>query len=167
MMKILSLIAMGLACAMIGRYIAYRLSRRVRILEKIALMFGIAENEIQFLNRPTFELIELLSKKDELAELDFLQRCLDNVNNGRDVNDAWVQAIHESENIDGEDACILYSFGEGLGRSDADGQIASCRYHEKLTEERLAEAREKRKRYASLACGLGMLSGIGVFIILF
>ena len=31
----------------------------------------------------------------------------------------------------------------------------------------LIEAREKRKRYASLACGLGMLSGIGVFIILF
>ncbi len=166
-MKILSLIAMGLACTMIGRYIAYKLSRRVRILEKIALMLEIAENEIQFLNRPTFELIELLSKKEELAELDFLQRCLDNVNDGRDINDAWVQAIHESESVGGEDTCILYSFGESLGRSDADGQIASCRYHERLTQERLIEAREKRKRYASLACGLGMMSGIGVFIILF
>ena len=69
----LSLIAMGLACTMIGRYIAYKLSRRVRILEKIALMLEIAENEIQFLNRPTFELIELLSKKEELAELEALK----------------------------------------------------------------------------------------------
>ncbi len=56
-MKLLSLIALGLACAMAGRYIAYRLSRRVRILEKISLMFGIAENEIKFLNRPTSEII--------------------------------------------------------------------------------------------------------------
>lgn len=166
-MKILSLIAMGLACAMFGRYIAYRLSRRVRILEKISLMFGIAENEINFLNRPTSELIELLGNKDELAELDFLPKCFAYINGGTDVADAWAQAIHESESVDGEDACILYSFGESLGRSDADGQIASCRYHEKLTNERLIEAREKRKRYASLACGLGMLSGIGVFIILF
>ena len=75
-MKLLSLIALGLACAMAGRYIAYRLSRRVRILEKISLMFGIAENEIKFLNRPTSELIELLEKKDELAELDFLPNLL-------------------------------------------------------------------------------------------
>lgn len=166
-MKILSLAAMGLACAMVGRYIAYRLSRRVRILEKISLMFGIAENEIKFLNRPTSELVELLGKKDELAELDFLPKCFAYISGGTDIADAWAQAIHESESVDGEDACILYSFGESLGRSDADGQIASCRYHENLTNERLIEAREKRKRYASLACGLGMLSGIGVFIILF
>ena len=81
-MKLLSLIAMGLACAMAGRYIAYRLSRRVRILEKISLMFGIAENEIKFLNRPTSELIELLEKKDELAELDFLSKSISYINEG-------------------------------------------------------------------------------------
>lgn len=166
-MKLLSLIALGLACAMAGRYIAYRLSRRVRILEKISLMFGIAENEIKFLNRPTSELIELLEKKDELAELDFLPKSISYINEGMDITDAWAQAIHESKSVDGEDTCVLYSFGESLGRSDANGQIASCRYHVKLTDERLNEAREKRKRYASLACGLGMLSGIGVFIILF
>ena len=79
-MKLLSLIAMGLACAMAGRYIAYRLSRRVRILEKISLMFGIAENEIKFLTRPTSELIELLEKKDELAELDFLPKSISYIN---------------------------------------------------------------------------------------
>ncbi len=166
-MKILSLIAMGFACAMVGRYISYRLSRRVRILEKILLMIGTAENEIRFLNRPTQELIKLLSKKDELSELDFLPLCFSFLTDGSDFLGAWSRAIHECKCIDSEDSCVLYSFGESLGRSDADGQIASCRYHEGLTSERLAEAREKRKKYASLACGLGMLSGIGVFIILF
>ena len=72
-----------------------------------------------------------------------------------------------SDKITGEDSCILYSFGETLGRSDVDGQLANCRYHSELAQERLREAREKRERYASLACGLGMLSGIGIFIIFF
>lgn len=166
-MKLLSLISIGLACAMVGQYIAFRLSRRVRILEKILLMLGTAENEIRFLNRPTPELIELLGRKDELFELDFLPLCLSFLKKDIDFLGAWSRAIHECKCIDSEDACVLYSFGESLGRSDADGQIASCRYHEDLINERLSEARERRKRYASLACGLGMLSGIGTFIILF
>lgn len=166
-MKILSLIIMGLACAMTGRYVAFRLAKRVRVLEKISLMLGMIENEISYLGRPTQELIKILSEKDELRELDFLPICLSLCEGGENAVAAWANSISESRNVDGEDACILYSFGESLGRSDIDGQISSCKYHEKLVEERLNEAREKRKRYASLACGLGMLSGIGVFIVLF
>ncbi len=165
-MKIISLIILGLACVMTGQYAAYRLTKRVRILEKIVLMFGTIENEINYLERPTEELIKKLSEKDELKELDFLPKCLSLSEAGEDIVNAWASSIAVSDNVDGEDACILYSFGEGLGRSDIDGQISSCRYHEKLANERLSEARDRRKRYASLACGLGMLSGIGIFIVL-
>lgn len=166
-MKLLSLTALGLVCAMIGRYIAYRLGKRVRILEKVELMFGVIESEIKFLNRPTIDLIRVLSEKEELCDLDFLPKCLSLVQSGEDISEAWACAVSKSENTTGEDACILYSFGESLGKSDSDGQIASCRYHEQLVRDRLSEAREIRKRYASLVCGLGMLCGIGVFIILF
>lgn len=166
-MKIISLIIIGLACAMTGQYVAFRLTKHVRTLEKISLMLGTVENEISYLGRPTCELIKILSEKDELKELDFLQKCLSLSKSGDDIVDAWASSISQSNVVNGEDACILYSFGEGLGRSDIDGQISSCKYHEKLVNEKLNEAREKRKRYASLACGLGMLSGIGVFIVLF
>lgn len=166
-MKIISLIALGLACALSGRYIAVRLSRRVRILEKIIFMFGTIETEIGYLSRPTEELIKRLADKDELSELDFLPVCLSLCKSGESINEAWVNALSKSDKITGEDSCILYSFGENLGRSDVDGQLANCRYHSELAQERLREAREKRERYASLACGLGMLSGIGIFIIFF
>lgn len=166
-MKIISLIALGLACALSGRYIAVRLSRRVRILEKIILMFGTIETEIGYLSRPTEDLIKRLADKDELAELDFLPVCLSLCENGESINEAWVKSLMRSDKITGEDSCILYSFGETLGRSDVDGQLANCRYHSELAQGRLREAREKRERYASLACGLGMLSGIGIFIIFF
>ena len=123
-MKIISLIALGLACALSGRYIAVRLSRRVRILEKIILMFGTIETEIGYLSRPTEELIKRLADKDELAELDFLPVCLSLCENGESINEAWIKSLMRSDKITGEDSCILYSFGETLGRSDVDGQLA-------------------------------------------
>ena len=166
-MKIISLIVMGLACAMTGRYIAFRLSRRVQILEKMLLMFGTVETEISYLSRPTCELIKTLAEKEELKELDFLPICLSLSEKGEDLCSAWAKSLSVSDRIGGEDACILYSFGENLGKSDADGQIANCRYHTELARERLLAARKKREQYASLACGLGMLSGIGIIIILF
>lgn len=166
-MRIFSLIALGLTCALTGQYISYTLSKRVRILEKMLLLFDSIENEISYLSRPTSELIQELAEKDELKELDFLPVCLSLAQNGEDIISAWSKSLSQSHHIGGEDVCILYSFGENLGKSDADGQISNCRYHSQITSERLREAREKRNRYASLACGLGMLSGIGIFIILF
>lgn len=158
---------MGLACAMAGRHIACLLSRRVRVLEKIIFMFGMIESEISYLSRPTGELIKQLAEKEELSELDFLPVCLSLTESGESIDRAWIEALSKSDSVTGEDACILYSFGESLGRSDIDGQIANCRYHSELAQERLRSARERRERYASLACGLGMLSGIGIFIIFF
>ncbi len=65
-MKIISLIVMGLACALTGQYIAFRLGRRVQILEKMLLMFGMIETEISYLSRPTCDLIKALAEKEEL-----------------------------------------------------------------------------------------------------
>ncbi len=166
-MKIISLIVMGLACALTGQYIAFRLGRRVQILEKMLLMFGMIETEISYLSRPTCDLIKALAEKEELKELDYLPICLSFFEKGEDINTAWSESLSVSDRIGGEDACILYSFGENLGKSDSEGQIANCRYHTELTRERLLAARKKREQYASLACGLGMLSGIGIIIILF
>ena len=166
-MKIISLIVMGLACALTGQYIAFRLGRRVQILEKMLLMFGMIETEISYLSRPTCDLIKALAENEELKELDFLPICLSFFEKGEDINTAWSESLSVSDRIGGEDACILYSFGENLGKSDSEGQIANCRYHTELTRERLLAARKKREQYASLACGLGMLSGIGIIIIFF
>lgn len=166
-MKIISLIAIGLACILTGKYVAFRLDKRVHTLENMILMFSTIENEISYLSRPTVELIELLTQKDDLRELDFLAECALLVRNGTDINEAWTTSLSHSKKFIGEDACILYSFGENLGRSNIDGQLSNCRYHINSAQERLNEAREKKSRYASLACGLGVLSGIGIFIILF
>lgn len=166
-MKIISLVVLGLSCVMTGQYISYRLNRRVRILEKLLLMFTMTENEISYLCRPTAELIEKLSEKEELKELDFLSECLSIYKDCGDIERAWIASVSESRCVDRSDSGILFSFGENLGKSDEEGQRSNCRYHAELAKERLNLAREKRDKYSSLSCGLGAMTGIGLFIILF
>lgn len=166
-MKIISLVVLGLSCVMTGQYISYRLSRRVRILEKLLLMFTMTENEISYLSRPTAELIEKLSEKEELKELDFLSECLSLYKDCGDIERAWIASVSESRCVDLSDSGILFSFGENLGKSDEEGQRSNCRYHAELAKEKLRLAREKRDKYSSLSCGLGAMTGIGLFIILF
>ena len=166
-MKFISLAVLGLSCVMTGQYISYRLNRRVRILEKLLLMFTMTENEISYLCRPTAELIEKLSEKEELKELDFLSECLSIYKDCGDIERAWIASISESRCVDLSDSGILFSFGENLGKSDEEGQRSNCRYHAELAKEKLNLAREKRDKYSSLSCGLGAMTGIGLFIILF
>lgn len=166
-MKFISLAVLGLSCVMTGQYISYRLNRRVRILEKLLLMFTMTENEISYLCRPTAELIEKLSEKEELKELDFLSECLSLYKDCGDIERAWIASISESRCVDLSDSGILFSFGENLGKSDEEGQRSNCRYHAELAKEKLNLAREKRDKYSSLSCGLGAMTGIGLFIILF
>lgn len=152
---------------MTGQYIAGKLDRRVRIFEKLILMLDCIENEIVYLNRPTARLLETLSENTELAELDFLQRCIALVNRGSNIDDAWEKAVSDSALLGTEDIAVLCSFAEFLGKSDVDGQISNCRYHSELLKERLCRARQSRDRSAAVSRGLGLLTGIGVFIILF
>lgn len=151
---------------MTGQYIAYTLNKRVRIIEKILLMLGIIENEISFLSRPTCELIARLAKRTELDELDFLKKCVPLLSEYGSISEAWVISISQTGGLDKVCTDILLSFAEGLGQSDVEGQISNCRYHSELTRERLSAARGRRDRCASLSCGLGLLSGLGLFIIL-
>lgn len=151
---------------MTGQYIAYTLNKRVRILEKILLMLSIIENEISFLSRPTAELIAKLAERTELDELGFLKKCVPLLNECDSISEAWVTSISQTGGLDRVCTDILLSFAKSLGQSDIEGQISNCRYHSQLTRERLAAARSRRDRCASLSCGLGLLSGLGLFIIL-
>lgn len=158
---------LSLACVMIGQYIAFRFSTRVRLLEKLLLMLDSIENEISYLSRPTTELLEVLSKNSEFGELDFLKKCISLVKSGYSIDSAWSCAVSESRVLAAEDITVLLSFAEFLGKSDIDGQISNCHYHSELIREKLCRAREKRDRCSTVSRGLGLLTGIGVFIILF
>lgn len=152
-----------------GQYIAYALEMRVTLLEKILVMLTLVENEITYLNRPAVEIFELLTNSDELKKLMFISSCSEYLNNSEDFSVAWNKSLDNKFNVrflEKDDITVLRSFGEVFGSTDTQGQISNCRVHRNMIEAKLSEARQKRDSCASLSCGLGVLSGIGVFIIL-
>ena len=168
-MRIAALTALGLVCALSGQYIAFALNTRVRLLEKIQLMLTTAENSLNFLQSPCEKLIKDLSENTELNELKFIGNCFLKMQNGSDFPNAWRASLNEKRCVrflkDGDKA-VLVSFGEMFGTTDVAGQISNCRIHSELIKDRLEEARAVRERYASLSCGMGIVCGIGVIIMM-
>lgn len=141
---------------------------RVSRLEKIKLMLCITENELRCLCRPADGIINVLCSNSRLNELEFLKSCRDSMNGGEDFARAWRLALGRKENVrylSGEDVSALLSFGELFGVTDIDGQLANCRLHEQMLDERLSAARKKKEQYSSLSCGLGAAVGAGLIII--
>lgn len=133
-------------------------------------MFSVAEQSLCYLSSPADELIRALSEKSELSELEFLRTCYAEMNDGKDFRTAWSGAVGKRENVrylDRDDVSLLLSFGENFGTTDSDGQVANCRLHSTLVDDRLVQARKKRDSCASLSCGMGVLCGIGLMIIFF
>lgn len=160
---------LGIFCVLTGQYIAYTLEARVDLLEKIAVMITLIESEINYLQRPADEIFISLSGKKELKKLKSISSCSQLMNDGICFKTAWSKALSVKSNVrflEKDDVNILNSFGETFGITDKEGQIQNCRLHLSLTESKLKEARQKRDSCASLSCGLGALTGIGVFIIL-
>lgn len=154
---------------MAGQYAAYRLSMRVSKLEKIRLMLCITENELRCLCRPVDEILSVLCANSRLKELAFLESCRSAMNSGENFADAWKQSLADRGNVrylSAEDIAALLSFGEMFGVTDVEGQLANCRLHTELLDERLSQARKQKEKYSSLSCGLGAAVGAGLIIIL-
>ena len=137
------------------------------MLEKIQLMLTTAENNLSFLRTPADDMVKNLADNSELKELDFLQICLEKIKNGEAFPTAWNSSVRgAAKYLKNGDTSVLISFGEQFGTTDIEGQISNCRIHSELIKDRLENARAVRERYSSLACGMGIVCGLGVIIMM-
>lgn len=137
------------------------------MLEKIQLMLTTAENNLSFLRTPAADLIKNLAENSELRDLKFLGICLSKMQNGEAFPKAWNSSIRGAvKYLRSGDIAVLISFGEQFGTTDVKGQISNCRVHSELIKDRLEDARSVRERYSSLACGMGIVCGLGVIIMM-
>lgn len=136
------------------------------MLEKVGLMLSAVQSSVSFLRPTSSELIRSLNENPELKELKFLPLCLKKMEK-EDFRTAWLASISEDARyLKTEDKALLVSFGEFFGTTDAEGQIANCRLHSELVSEKLRQARDMQNRYAALSCGMGIICGIGIVIVL-
>jgi len=139
------------------------------MLEKIQLMLNAVESALTFLQITSERMMKNLSENAELSELKFLDDCFNRMQSGADFPTAWRGSLEEKENIrnlKNADVVVLISFGEMFGTTDTAGQISNCRVHSELIKDRLSVARSERERYSSLFCGMGIVCGIGLIIMM-
>ena len=167
-MHITALILIALAVALAGRYIAYIITARVRVLEKAELMISLISNEISYVSMPSVEIVDHLTQNNDLSELIFLKFCRDLLEDGEDFPVAWRKALSEKNNtrlMRRKDVALLKAFGESFGLTDVSGQLALCDLYIETLRLYKNEALKEKERLSGPVAALGILFGIGIIVI--
>ena len=149
--------------------ISDRFNKRVIMLEKCIVMISAINTEIEFLLKPSSEIIEYLASRKDLTELKFILDCHRKILDGCDVRSAWEGSVRKKENnvnLNQSDIVILSSFGEMFGSTSCEGQYANCKLYLEKLQSALAEARQARDKYSKLFSLTGLLAGL-YFIVFF
>lgn len=135
-----------------------KLSVRVESLESFLQFLSAAKTEVRYSAVPVVQVVERHG-----TELRFLRECVRRCNQGESFAAAWKHAALNCANDDGFDARdteLLFSFGEGFGASDTDGQISHMELFSGLFGANLKSAREDRNRKSKLYLMLGVFAGL-------
>lgn len=158
-------IAIIIVCILIGYEKAASLSNRVRWLNEVLLMIEKVQACLKYEKMTTAELIEWLSDYESLKELTFLPLCNQKISQGLSFPIAWRQALDEINSSE-DDRKIVRQIGEVLGSTDAGNQISELAVIRSLIEQNKKLAEEEKAQKSKLYHSLGILSGIGLAILI-
>lgn len=167
-MKYVGMCCILIACIWTGQYFSLAAARRIRALEQVLLLLNAIENELGYCRTPVRELLHRLAMRGEFSELPFLRVCSGMCEQGVPFPQAWSDSLKKravSVTLRRDDTGLLLAFGSQLGATDLNGQISLCRLYVRLFEERLAQAREWKSKYAKLYMSFGVLGGLLVLIL--
>ena len=151
-----------------GRYFSQSVILRRRQLEAIASMVARMEEEIRYNGADVCSLVERLQRDSLSGALPFLERCAARCRSGEPFPNAWRGALEDSERqmrLTCEEKAQLLSFGERLGATDLEGQMAHCGMYRREFERLLSEARGQEQVKTRLYRSLSMLAGAAVIIL--
>ncbi len=138
-----------------------KLSDRVRFFSLFKRFVSAAETAIRYRATPLTALV--FQSAAAYPGLVFLSRCEQELRAGVDFPTAWATGVEcgkKGQGLKPEDAELLLGFGQGLGISDVEGQVAHCALYANLAEERYGQAKEEKTKKGKLYFMLGVLSGV-------
>lgn len=148
--------------ALTGCYFSSRLTKRCDTLQSMLNM--ISQMQI-FIRYNRYRLSEIL-KRVEREHCDFVtDRLVKTADSGQALDDEWHKCVSSLECIADNDAEVLNTLGEGIGKSDTDGQLAILELAEKRLNTCLEQAESERLSKGRLFRTLGILLGAAVGIV--
>lgn len=150
-----------------GFVISRKLSMRVRFLQQYLQFISCIETEIRYSQRVLSEIISEYKNESEFKN--FLIEVKENLKLRANFSDAWTESVHKIPNSYGllkQDKELISEFGQELGSTDVDGQIALCSLNKSLISSILNAAKEEKTKKSKLYFMLGTSFGMCIAVIL-
>lgn len=167
-MKHIALFIVSVSIALGGQMLSRRLEKRVRLLQKICVLFSCVCTKIEFTAQSAADIFSYLSDCGDFDDLLFIKKCAEALARGESFEDAWNRSLLNRENakeLKKGDLEVLLSFGSLFGTTDVAGQSANCKLHIKLAEDKLENAKKELELYSKPVRSLGILFAAAVYII--
>lgn len=154
------------SATMVGRFLSKKYVYRLEELEDIKNALNILKSKIKFTYEPIPEIFGEISKTSG-KNVSNLFEIAKNKMNDLTANEAWEEAVEESQNnLKKEDKDVLKTLSKLLGQTDVEGQISQIEITENFLESKIQEAMEEKKKNEKLYTRLGTIMGLAIVIIL-
>lgn len=164
-LKIIISIFIICICAYLGICKAKTYEIREKELKKIKSSLAFFKSKIEFTYEPIQEVFEQISKSVYLHKDNVFLKTMEKMK-VFNINDAWNNSVEENENFNDEDKEILKMFGKLLGKTDKKGQLSEIDITQEFIEKQIEKAEQEKIKNSKLYKTLGVISGVGIIIIL-
>jgi stage III sporulation protein AB len=151
-----------MAGAIFGLYRSAELKRRERLLTELTGLLESMAMQIRYRALPLGELFAALKGGGEFMNAVGAHTAHPSAMNPREAWNKAVTGLFANE----EDRDILCAVGNALGGSDTAGQLAMLELNKELLTARLHEASEQSARTGKMYRSVGLLTGLGLAIII-
>lgn len=168
-MKLIGSFIIFLSLSLIGKISSNKLSKRARYINMMIEILEFVKNEISYNMTSMTELIEKINKNIYFKKLDICQMIYKNLLDGKSVTDSWKISTKNSEISDflkNDELDQIMRIGDWLGNSNIDCQISKIDSTINILKQKLKKAEVDKDKYYKIYNNLGVLSGIGLVILI-
>ena len=165
-LKYIVIFLVFLISILIGNIISKRYTLRVKELKDFKNAFNIIESKIKFTYEP---LPEIFLQTSKLLSENISKIFIRSSQNMKELSaeEAWNKSIEKSNTyLNKEDIENIKSFGKMLGKTDKEGQVSHLELTKTFIEIQIEKARREEEKNSKLYKTLGVVSGLGLVIIL-
>lgn len=151
----------------IGGMASVRLCRRVSQLEQFEDFLRCIQRELNYSLKPVNQLLENLSNWGEFCRMPILQAYYAFREEDTPFPERWRKATKKARiEVKPEERELMASLSDILGAFDYQSQIEGIEALHSRIESRLEEAKKEKEKRTHLYNTLGVLSGIGICIMM-
>ena len=150
----------------IGILISKQYSNRLIELKELKTALNILKTKMRFTNEPLHIIFKDISNTSK-GNISNLFKAITKKLENNSASFAWEDSIEkETLTIKREDREVLKSMGKMLGKTDLNGQISEIELTEAFLETQIIDAQNEKNKNEKLYKNLGMITGVGIIVIL-